>query len=408
MTRPITQAVVLAGGLGTRLGGLTRDVPKPLLPVAGVPFVDYIIRWLAMHGIEDIILSTGYLAPAFDAFLDGRTWKSPYGTPVRVRNAVEPVMAGTGGALQFLAADLDERFLFINGDSFFNCDLAKVLACGSALPPGEMLLTVRHVSDAGRYGRITLNGSRVEKFAEKSGSEPGLINAGISVLDRSVLTMIGPLPFSIETGIYPVLVSQGRLQGIVETGYFIDIGLPETYEQAQTQLPAAFRRPALFLDRDGVLNEDKGYVHRIEDFAWMPGAIEAIQKARQAGFLVVVVTNQAGVARGYYDEAAVERLHRHINAVLRQHDAWIDAFYYCPFHPDGTVPQYTGTHDDRKPGAGMLRRAALDLPIDMSRSFLVGDQDSDVAAATAAGIPSYKMTGENLEQAVEALLPKRT
>lgn len=401
----IKQAVVLAGGFGTRLGHLTRTTPKPLLPVGGQPFMSYQLAWLARHGIEDIIISTGYLAEAFDAYLASQTLRGPYGNPIRVRCLREDAPAGTGGALKVHEAELAERFLLINGDSFFDCALAEIINLGEQLGPNEALLTVRHVADAGRYGRITLDGESVTRFEEKSSAAgAGLINAGITVLNRDVVNRITTLPYSIENDIYPVLAGEGLLRASIQDGFFIDIGLPETYEAAQTEIPAAVRKPALFLDRDGVINPDVGYLHRIEDFVWLPGVIDGIALARRSGFHVVVVTNQAGVARGYYDEAAVERLHRHINAELHaqsaQPAAWIDAFYYCPYHPDGTVERYRQAHPDRKPEPGMLLRAINDLGIDVSRSLLIGDQESDLQAARAAAIAPYHIGGE----AVSAIL----
>ena len=393
-TAPITQAMILAGGFGTRLGELTKETPKPLLEVAGRPFIEYVIDWLARHGIEDIILSTGYLTGQFDDFLTDRQWTGPYGNPVRVRNLAEAEPAGTGGALKLHEAELADRFLLLNGDSFLDCHLAQVLSASERLADGEALLTMREVPDAGRYGRIHLDGGTITRFEEKSAAGQGLINAGITALTRDCLDRIEKLPCSIEKEIYPALAAEGKLQGIAQEGYFIDIGLPETYDAAQTEMPAALSKPALFLDRDGVINRDHGYVHRYEDFDWMPGVIEGIKAARDAGHFVIVVTNQAGVARGFYDEAAIETLHRQVNAKLRRSGTWIDAFYYCPFHPDGVVPAYTGAHEDRKPNPGMLKRAMADFAIDKQGSLLIGDKDSDIEAARAVGIKG-RLIGED-------------
>lgn len=140
---------------------------------------------------------------------------------------------------------------------------------------------------------------------------------------------------------------------------------------------------AVFLDRDGTLNVDKGYVHRIEDWEWIPGAIDAIVALKKAGFLVIVVTNQAGIARGYYTEADVSRLHTWINEELRIHGTTIDGFYHCPHHPE-----HSGDCDCRKPKPGMLDEAKLDFDIDFSRSWLVGDKAGDVQAGWAAGVKS--------------------
>ncbi len=387
---PVAQAVVLAGGMGTRLGQLTQTTPKPLLPVGERPFLAYLIDWLALGGLDDIVVSTGYLPDTFARFLADNRWNDPYGEPIRLSEARENIRAGTAGALALAADRLAERFLLVNGDTYFDCDLAPVLSAAERLPPGHMMLTVREVEDAARYGRIQLDaGNLVSRFSEKDRAGPGLISTGIAVLDRSVLDLVATMPCSMEHDVYPRLVEAGRLHGISAEGYFIDIGLPDTYERAQEELPRHTRRPAVFFDRDGVLNVDRGYTHRPEDLEFVEGAPEAIKLARAAGYLTVVVTNQAGVAKGHYEESAIGIFHHHMNAELRRQGAWIDAFYYCPYHPNGTVEAYRRAHPDRKPEAGMIERAIGDLRIDRTRSILVGDRSSDMSAAQNAKIKGY-------------------
>jgi D-glycero-D-manno-heptose 1,7-bisphosphate phosphatase len=150
------------------------------------------------------------------------------------------------------------------------------------------------------------------------------------------------------------------------------------------------QRPAAFLDRDGVLNVDHGYAHRPDQLEWIAGAPQAVRLLNEAGYLVIVVTNQSGVARGFYDEAAVRQFHSHMENALHAQGAYIDAFYYCPHHPEGTVKELAVRCDCRKPGTGMLEQAARDWPIDRSRSFLIGDKDDDMAAAAAFKIRAVK------------------
>ena len=144
---------------------------------------------------------------------------------------------------------------------------------------------------------------------------------------------------------------------------------------------AADKRPAAFFDRDGVLVVDHGYAYRHDQLEWIDDAPAAIRLLNEAGYYVFVVTNQSGVARGYFDEAAVNTFHAHMEAGLRVHGAHIDAFYYCPHHPQGSVKDYAVDCRCRKPGTGMLEQAAREWPLDLSRSFLIGDKDSDLKAA---------------------------
>jgi len=149
-------------------------------------------------------------------------------------------------------------------------------------------------------------------------------------------------------------------------------------------------RPAAFLDRDGVLNVDHGYVYLPERLEWIAGAPEAVRLLNEAGYTVIVVTNQSGVARGYFDETAVHTFNAHLQAGLAAHGAHVDAFYYCPHHPDGTVKDFAIDCLCRKPGTGMLEQAAADWPIDRAKSFMIGDRDGDVGAALAFGIRGIK------------------
>jgi D-glycero-D-manno-heptose 1,7-bisphosphate phosphatase len=154
---------------------------------------------------------------------------------------------------------------------------------------------------------------------------------------------------------------------------------------------------AVFLDRDGVITVDLGYVHLIEDLKLLPGAVEAIKRFNAAGFLVVIVTNQSGVARGYYTENAVKRFNRHLVSELKEHGAKIDAVYYCPHHREGAVKKYMKDCDCRKPKPGMLLRAAREHCIDLKGSWMVGDKVSDVLAGKAAGCRTIIIGGRKGE-----------
>ncbi len=164
-------------------------------------------------------------------------------------------------------------------------------------------------------------------------------------------------------------------------------------------------RPAAFLDRDGVLNVDRGYVHRIEDLAWIPGAQAAVRRLNAAGHLVVVVTNQSGIGRGYYDEAALEAVHAHLATEFEAAGARVDAFYACPFHPEAVEDRYRHPdHPDRKPNPGLILRAIADLGVDPGASFLIGDKPSDLEAARRAGVRGYAFDGGDLDAVVRDIL----
>lgn len=171
----------------------------------------------------------------------------------------------------------------------------------------------------------------------------------------------------------------------------------------------AIARPAAFLDRDGVLNVDHGYVYKPEQLEWIADAPQAVRLLNEAGYLVCVITNQSGVARGYYDEAAVKAFHAHMQSRLADAGAHIDAFYYCPHHPDGAVEALAIRCQCRKPGTGMFEQAARDWPIDIARSFMIGDKDDDMTAAAAFNIRGVKFNAatDKLDDVVARLIGSR-
>lgn len=234
------QAVILVGGRGTRLGGLTTEIPKPLLPVAGRPFLSHIVERLAAQGFREILLLTGYLAGAFDAF--GAEW-SARGVSMTCRVEAEP--AGTGGALHLALPDLAPEFLVLNGDSLFAINLAE-FAFSPPLPPGiDGRLALRMMPETGRYGVVDVAQGRVTRFQPRGlAPGPGLINAGVYWMRRSAVAGSWPFPCSLEADVFPRLARAGRLEGRAVEGYFLDIGIPGDFARAQADFapggPAAY------------------------------------------------------------------------------------------------------------------------------------------------------------------------
>lgn len=182
--------------------------------------------------------------------------------------------------------------------------------------------------------------------------------------------------------------------------------MDKTTDSPRFDASARSAQPAAFLDRDGVLNVDHGYVYKTADLELMPTAAAAVRLLNDAGYDVIVVSNQSGVARGLFDTAAVERFNAHLQETLRAQGARIDAFYYCPHHPEGTVKALAIACDCRKPKPGLLEQAARERPIDRARSFLIGDKDDDVTAARAFGIRGIKFDARagTLEELVRKTL----
>jgi D,D-heptose 1,7-bisphosphate phosphatase len=383
-----------------------QSTPKPLLEVGGRPFVEHVMLNLRRFGFGDFILLAGYqaevvqekygLESAFAQELDAS-----------IKVIVEPSPMGTGGALKYAKDYLQDEFLLLNGDSIFDFNYLDLSNCDNNQEPESWLgrVALLPVDNASRYGLVDLKGSIIKAFREKPETpQSGVINSGVYWLKSDVLRFIGEPPCSLEQDVFPKLVSQGALVGRVYDGYFIDIGIPDDLQKARDYLKQQLRKPAAFLDRDGTLNYDDGYTHKAEDFRWIEGAKEAIKKLNDSGYLVFIVTNQAGIARGYYDKEAVNRLHDWVQTELAREGAHFDDIRFCPHHPEGKLPDLSRACDCRKPSPGMLTSLIAQWNPDTSRSFMLGDSDKDVQAGAALGITSKKVEPTSLFDEVENLL----
>lgn len=396
----VRQVVCLVGGLGTRLGPLTRNMPKPLLEVGGRPFLDYLIDEAARFGLQRLLLLAGHGAGEVVRHYAGRVVGG-----LSIDVIVEQSPLGTAGALANAAAALDPVFFLTNGDSFFGFNW---LALVPALERDDwtMHLALARGVGGGRYGRVETREDRVSRFLPKAESELP-INAGIYLVRRRILDRIQSVPCSLENDVLPPLASEGQLLGLAADGTFIDIGVPDDFARSQHAMPAFTRRPAAFLDRDGVINHDDNYVHRPEQIRWIDGAREAIRWLNDAGYYVFAVTNQAGVARGYYGEDDVKSLHGWMQDELQAAGAHIDCFEYCPDHPEGVVERYRRVSEMRKPGPGMILKLQKEWNVEMDGSFMIGDRDIDMQAAAAAGIAGHQFPGGNLLDFVRRHVPAR-
>ena len=373
-------AVILAGGKGTRLASKVQDVPKVMAPVNGRPFLKYVLDHLARFGIERAVLATGYMAETVSGHF-GSSYRG-----IELLYSVEKSALGTGGAVKNAARYCrgDDFFIF-NGDTLFEVDLndMRTLHLINSCP---LTLAVKPMNDFDRYGSVVIDGGRAVAFREKKRTTSGFINGGVYIIKRELIYSTAREVFSfekdmLEAGVFPI-------GAFISDTYFIDIGVPDDYEKANEEL--GFHK-ALFLDRDGTIHEDVGHLSDPSKLSFLPGVIEAIRRFKQQGYLVIVVTNQAGIAKGLYQPEDVENLHRHINMLLEPQGAGIDAFYYCPHHPEASVEKYRQQCLCRKPAPGLIETAVRDfaakgIKISLKDSFMAGDSESDVMAGRLAGV----------------------
>ena len=378
--------IILAGGFGERLRHVVSDTQKVMAPIAGRPFLRFLLDGLLAQGARRFVLAVGYRAEQIEAYFG-----SEY-NGARIVYSREETPLDTGGAIrQAMEMCETENVIVVNGDTYFGAELSALLRTHRETG-AELTLCLKKMTDFDRYGTVDLAADgRIAGFREKKPVKEGLINGGVYAVRKSVLPLLPEGRFSFEKEILEPL--KLATFGVVSDGYFIDIGIPADYFRAQTEIPLLFGQtvfPAAFLDRDGVINKEKHHLWKPEDYEFIDGAPQAMAQLREQGYLIIVITNQAGVAKGYYTEADVAVLHAYIIELLKD-TAFIDAFYYCPYHPRGLVEEYRADSRDRKPNPGMIERAVADfakkgITIDLSRSLLVGDTEKDIDTGINAGI----------------------
>jgi D,D-heptose 1,7-bisphosphate phosphatase len=400
----LRQAVVLVGSFGVRpdvpAGDRTPTTPKSLVNVAGRPFLDTLIDEIVRYdAFEEILLLAGHQAEHALAGYAGAVRGRAHLTVAPER---EPL--GTAGALAHAAGLLQERFLLLNGNSFFDFNvLDLVWRAGASLV--HMALRADVVDD--RSDRVVLDNDRIRAFVAPGHGAAGPVNAGVYVIDRSIVDGIDHLSASLEQDVLPALAASGALKGTRYRGYFVDIGKAQDLAGAEVALKERLNRPAVFFDRDGVLNHDTGYIFETSKLKWIDGAREAVKAVNDAGYFAFVASNQSGVARGLYEESDIRSLHRWMADEMASMGAHIDAFEYCPDHPEGTIERYRRENHRRKPGAGMITDLLSRFPVNANDSILIGDRASDLEAARAAGLKGYLFSGGNLEAFVKQHLQPR-
>jgi D,D-heptose 1,7-bisphosphate phosphatase len=390
------KSLLLAGGLGTRLRPLTDSIPKCLVPIAGRPLLDIWIQRLVECGIREARINTHALAEIVRAHIAQINAEND----LRLVEAHEPILLGSAGTITAnvdLADDVDE-IVIIYADNFSDIDLRPLIAFHRE-HSDPLTLVLFQAPNPCVCGIAELDSEgRIISFVEKPEVPRGnLANAGLYVIDAAAYREIARMKaFDLGFEVLPRFV--GRMRGWTWGGYYLDIGTHDSLKRAERDARELFpervspkcptaQRPAVFLDRDGTLIEHVSYLCDPALVRLLPGVAEALKKLRRAGFAVVLVTNQSAIGRGMLTENRLEQIHTEMRRQLAACGATIDGIYYCPVAPvsdDRSLVE----HPDRKPGPGMLLRAAVDLQLDLAASWMVGDLISDVWAGLNAGCRS--------------------
>jgi histidinol-phosphate phosphatase family protein len=378
-----TQAVILAGGRGTRLRPITDTRPKAMVEFHGKPFMEYVLEMLREQGFERVLLLLGYLPEKFiDHFGDGRR------LGLEISYDVTEADDLTAYRVQHAADQIDDRFMLLYCDNYWPMRFDDMWGQYTELGAPAMITVYGNSDGYSRDSVIVGEDGMVEVF-DRTRTTPGLRGVEISyaILEKSLVMPLLPEHQELfEQAVYPPLAERRQLSAYWSDHRYYSVG-----GHARLPLTDAFfaRVPTVIVDRDGTLNHRPPraqYVRTPEEFHWLPGALEALERFTAAGYRIVVVTNQAGINRGAMTEADLAAVHARMQGEAAAAGACIDAIYHCPHDWDEGC-------DCRKPKPGMLFAAQRDLHLDLTRTWFIGDDERDGQAAAAAGCPFALVAG---------------
>jgi len=395
------QAVILAGGKGTRLKSIAGDLPKPMVSILGAPLLQHLIEQCVAYDIVDIKLLVSYRKEAIeDYFGDG----SQYG--VSIQYIVEDIPRGTAGALIDALPELDEQFLVVYGDTFFDIDLGSFWNFHQN-QAGDISIFLHPNDHPHDSDLVEVDPSfqvlKIHPYPHDSQWRQNLVNAALYMINKSALKGIDFVldrP-DIAKDLFPLMLESGKkLYGYISTEYIKDMGMPKRLSKVERDIDSGkvkllkkqTPKMAIFIDRDGTINQEVNHLSSQDQFELLDGVGEAICQINAAGILAVIVTNQPVIARGELEESELKVIHNKMDTLLGSQGAYIDRLYYCPHHADsgfeGEVEALKFDCDCRKPKIGLFTQAKKDLNIVLEKSWVVGDSTRDILAAQNAGMKS--------------------
>lgn len=392
----INQAVILAGGLGTRLRPFTDTMPKPMYPINGIPFIDHLLNQVKSFGIKDVVILLGYLPDKVTDYVgDGKK----YG--LNITYDISPVEFDSGARLLHAKNLLDEKFLLMYCDNYCPIDFNRVVEEFFS-NKADIQLSVYANKDNYTKSNLIINDDGLVTLYDKSRKSENLLGTeiGYSIVKKDVLNLFGNNDLNFSSALFPELIKKKKLYATVTEHRYYSIG---SFDRMHLTEEFFKNKKVVFLDRDGTLNvraPKACYIENPKDFVWLDGAMEAINLLNDNDYITVLVSNQPGIARGNLTVEMLDKIHNKMQKDLKKIGAKIDYIYYCPHNWDEGC-------DCRKPKPGMLYQAQKDLSININNCILFGDDERDIAAADAANCKSVLITEEYpLIQAVKDYLRK--
>ena len=374
--------VILAGGKGSRVKKLLGKYPKPMLKFNEKHFIQYILNNYSKYNFKRIIILCGFRGKVLFKKLHKKKINL-----TEVYCLQEKQLLGTGGALSSLRKLNVKNFVLTNGDTIFDIDINLLISSLKYKNIATVALTQNKKQNSKKLNNLSLHNNLV---SIKKNSN--LMNGGTYFFKEGIFKYIKNKNFSLENDLLPKLISLKKINGKIFNNFFIDIGSYHYLKIAKDKLKKQYKKPAIFLDRDGVINYNYGYVHKIQNFKFRPGVLKGLKYLTKKNYYIFIVTNQAGIGKKIFTEKQFIQLHKNINKKLIKNNIFFNDIQYSPFHPKAKIKKYKKNSSLRKPGNKMLENIKLNWDIDMKKSFMIGDKVSDKLAAKKSTIKFYYAT----------------
>jgi len=371
--------VILVGGLGSRIKLLEKNTPKPLIKFKNKPFLDIILNFYSKFNFKEIFLLAGYKSYVFKKRYHNKTKNL---IPIKV--IVEKKKLGSGGALLQLKKKIKNNFVLINGDTYFEVNIIDLIKKIDKKKIANICLVknTNYLSNK-KLSNLFLDKKNNLIFKNKS----KWMSSGVLYFKKEIFKHFpNKKQFSLEDVLIPKLIEKKLIAATKNTGFFIDIGTTKNYKFAKKNLHNILKKPAIFFDRDGVINYDNGYTYKIKDFKFKPNVIKALKIIQRRGYYIFLVTNQAGIAKGKFTIKEFFNLQMYIKKHLSKKNIFINDLRYCPYHPDAIIKKFKKNSQYRKPGNLMIESIFKNWYVDRNKSLMIGDMIKDKKAANKSKI----------------------
>ena len=383
-----TSLVILCGGKGTRLGEITKKIPKPLIKIKKKPFIEYLINFYQRYNFHKIFLVGYYKSQQFKKLYQDKEFNF-----IKCKFIKEKKPLDTAGALNAIRDKIKGDMVVVNGDTYLDYDFKEFENFNKRNKSHSMIL----VKNINYKSNNKLNKLKIEKKIIKKSNNSNYMNSGVYFFKKEIFNFIPKNKrISLENDVLPILIKKKKIMGIYSKNFFIDIGIKENLNFAKKKLIQIIEKPAIFLDRDGVINKDTGYAHKFKKFIWLKDTLKFLKNLDHNKLFFFIVTNQSGIGRKIYSEKVFLNLHKHIKKYLIKKNIFIDEVKYCPHHPEFGIGKYKKKCKCRKPNNKMIIDLKKYWNIKIKDSIMIGDKKTDYIAAKKSNIKFYYINDKNL------------